>query len=824
MPQRKRVSAARRTAPGGDEAGATLQDPATCQVTRKDEETCEEGGSSVGTGTILPFLSHVTAGCHVGDVTPSACIPLYLMRNKNSNAVATLKAIVNGDSHVHDRMLTGMVSGSPTSIIVPLQGELTSALDQYLEKQCDSIDDARAMKDRQDCWYGVVDGCQLHGAIMELMSELPSKWAAFKWKVIVLRGNCSFSECRQLARVQNERSKGGYTYPTTVYDLLRGLKVEYDTLYEEALKQSRTGTRGVKVAHKDVATRYDGGNHSGSTSTKQAVSVASRLSWEAVEVLGNIVNMDCSDIVLQSPSFNKYSVASRSEVLSRQDCRLFNSFVCFGAMRASKRFISACGQGKHDAQVNCLHRMRHWSEMHGYKPVQPRTISEQFDLAVLALAEEQKFLDFITEDKWPQNMETVKENLLRTTLLDRELIGNSGNDSDLLPSLWKSFKRLYPGRSRAIEESANSGANNDEENNGENPDSGELNNPDPQPPPPVDDTSDKEAEAELAKIREEQRIITLQQSADSILKEVGIASYNMSFTEFAKETWSSGNCRRVDLVLTSLSAECREQDIAELPSFCRTVLSPGSYCFIIATESQFGLLQKHFTEQSFKVSSHSFKILYDPSTLQRRVTVDFPQRHGDIAFIAKSTGRHPANFQPKFDGEAEKFASATGVRSCQDKLKKPLQNAALFPAEKSSDLYSYIIRLLSPPQGTVMDPFAGPLTTALACLKTERRAVCIEHDSDSFPYALARLRIHAVPGATMSHMADYAKHLGGTTGSRPASSGSTAVEKGVEQGSPKRRRTEIEDTGCVPVADGTNVPSKDAEPTAAEALLMFRAS
>ena len=76
----------------------------------------------------LPYLSYITDGCVILDIDPSACKPLHLLRFRIDNAVQKLKAILNGNFNHHfgGPNLTGMVSGAPTSIVVPLTGESKS--------------------------------------------------------------------------------------------------------------------------------------------------------------------------------------------------------------------------------------------------------------------------------------------------------------------------------------------------------------------------------------------------------------------------------------------------------------------------------------------------------------------------------------------------------------------------------------------------------------------------------------------------------------------------------------------------------------------------
>lgn len=802
-----------------------------------DYEFSEQTGekSTMSSEPIIPFLTEVTAGCTVFDADPFSCIPLYLVRQSNRNTIEILKSILDGRCRSPKFMLSGAVCASPSSIIVPLQGELEILLDKQLELICDTKEDVTIMKHKHTLWFGIIDGCQYHTAVTELMRDVPSKWGSYRWKVILVHGNSSREQYRQLARVQNERSKQIYNFECTVYDLHRGLRVEFDIVLERAVKKSRTGERGAKYTHREVAEQYDGGDHSSPTSIKQAVSVASRISWRTLDAIGEVVNQECADVIVHRADFNTFSLSSKQEVLAHQDCRLFKSFVCFGAFRSSKSFMSACSNGLEDAQVKTIYRMRHWSELHNYKPVQGKVITQLFDLAVSAIQEEEKFLRFIKEQEWPPNMETTKENLLRGTLCDKEIQLNRGNDTDVLDTIWKCFKRLYPARAKAIEEDVHSASN--ESSDGESTeDSGESSNLSKEDPPvPPDDSgsnpdseNDNEQERSREKERRERdRIIQLQSNADAILSNLGVHCYNMSFIDFSKEVWT-GDSPRMDLVFSTLPINCEESTLKDIPQFCKMVLHMGSYCFFIVTETQFATLSREFEKASFKVFNHSFQILYDLNTIQRRTNTDFPQRHGDIAIIAKTSGEHPSKYKPSFviedGGDQRRFASLTGVEACMDRLKKPSENVPIVIGEKSVSLYSHIIRMLCPPSGAVMDIIAGAFTTALSSLETGRKCICIEKNEISFKYALGRLRVHAVPGATMVDLADHSQTFEESTHETLTRA---PEENIISAASPKRRRlaTNDSDAGNALSVDQVCEPQprdlQTAEPEAAKALLMF---
>jgi hypothetical protein len=68
------------------------------------------------------------------------------------------------------------------------------------------------------------------------------------------------------------------------------------------------------------------------------------------------------------------------------------------------------------------------------------------------------------------------------------------------------------------------------------------------------------------------------------------------------------------------------------------------------------------------------------------------------------------------------------------------------PTVKSTDLLSWLIRLISAPGDTILDPFAGSGTTGLACLNTGRHFIGIE--SDPAYHAIAQRRLDAASNQT----------------------------------------------------------------------------
>jgi DNA modification methylase len=83
---------------------------------------------------------------------------------------------------------------------------------------------------------------------------------------------------------------------------------------------------------------------------------------------------------------------------------------------------------------------------------------------------------------------------------------------------------------------------------------------------------------------------------------------------------------------------------------------------------------------------------------------------------------------------------------CSKASKRDRGEGNTHPTVKSTELLSWLIRLISDPGDTVLDPFAGSGTTGLACLNTGRHFIGIE--SDPAYFAIAERRLDAASNQT----------------------------------------------------------------------------
>ena len=70
---------------------------------------------------------------------------------------------------------------------------------------------------------------------------------------------------------------------------------------------------------------------------------------------------------------------------------------------------------------------------------------------------------------------------------------------------------------------------------------------------------------------------------------------------------------------------------------------------------------------------------------------------------------------------------------------RPIANGIAHPTVKPLDLMRWLIRLVTPPGGLVLEPFAGSGTTAEAAIHEHMRCIAIERETDYLPLIVARL-------------------------------------------------------------------------------------
>ena len=141
-------------------------------------------------------------------------------------------------------------------------------------------------------------------------------------------------------------------------------------------------------------------------------------------------------------------------------------------------------------------------------------------------------------------------------------------------------------------------------------------------------------------------------------------------------------------------------------------------------------------------------VIHDGS---EEVVAAFPDAPGQQYYVEPEHGERPSRGiygdfgarppnEPRGDsGSAARFFY-TAKADADDRL------GSKHPTVKPLDLMQYLVRLVTPPRGLVLDPFAGTGTTGEACIREGFRAVLIEREPEYQADIRRRIRLATTAG------------------------------------------------------------------------------
>ncbi len=106
------------------------------------------------------------------------------------------------------------------------------------------------------------------------------------------------------------------------------------------------------------------------------------------------------------------------------------------------------------------------------------------------------------------------------------------------------------------------------------------------------------------------------------------------------------------------------------------------------------------------------------------------------------------------EGGASRFFPTFRYQAKADTAQRPRHGGVAHPTVKPLDLMRWLVRLVTPPAGTVLEPFAGSGTTAEACLLEGFRCIAIEKTPEYLPLIVDRITKHTDPVAHLVHQRD----------------------------------------------------------------------
>ena len=115
-------------------------------------------------------------------------------------------------------------------------------------------------------------------------------------------------------------------------------------------------------------------------------------------------------------------------------------------------------------------------------------------------------------------------------------------------------------------------------------------------------------------------------------------------------------------------------------------------------------------------------------------------------------GQEEAVKDPGGEGGASRFMYVAKA----DQSERVKVDGIAHPTVKPLALMRWLVRLVTPPGGTVLEPFAGSGTTVEACLLEGFRCVAIEREADYLPLIVQRINRRRDPVAAVKAAGDDA--------------------------------------------------------------------
>lgn len=125
------------------------------------------------------------------------------------------------------------------------------------------------------------------------------------------------------------------------------------------------------------------------------------------------------------------------------DYRVSRAMLTISALKYSTEFIKGKGIDGGMAQIYTIYRTRDLCQRNQFKPIRHEAISTLFPISIRAIAEAGKFIPLLADQRWPEEMKTIRTDLLKSKILDEE-IQKIHDNPHMLKSLLNLYRRHFP--------------------------------------------------------------------------------------------------------------------------------------------------------------------------------------------------------------------------------------------------------------------------------------------------------------------------------------------------------------------------------------------
>lgn len=695
-------------------------------------------------------------------VDPNDCVPFTRIRKVVKCGVERL-ALIFDDEAESSSMSRGHSSSASLPLVVKLTPSQKLVVITYFMKDRNLTREHAEQRYRtRSQWYGIVDGSHVHAAFIHLTDKRPEKWCGYQWWVTIVQHH-ELEVLQAFARDRNDKQREEFMIDFTLYDLLRNMK-EVATTYVLSRGEHlnpRDPRRGIIS---EIADAYAGGRKHCTPTTKQLAGVAIKLSDDVIACMGKIMNTEHPELLSRIPQPRNTPGTKRNRRDPRlADTRVFRKLFNTSTIRSAKLFKNT----ENDCdRIHALKRCMFVAIEDGLSSINGKQLDQQVKNSISARREVEKMEGVVGRHGWTPELSTVRANLLETTKLDEQVSNNTGEDRVLLRRLREVY--LSHGGASASQRvelfQAGRLSENGEEINAtqsntipitvqESPQSPNPNDQDTILPRNVVEGVSSDLPSNGT---DDASIIT------SATERYGIKTYNMQWEVYQDAIVKSREHVEVDLILTDppyclptsrvrtgsgFEDRIDEKEMEMFSQFARRVIKPGGYCVIFTSFHLYLKWKRNLEQDDFVVTNVPLILCKRTGLLQKSSSSRYPQNGSEFAIIARRKGMHPATFEPNFTApyrlincsHSRKFAIIDNVPPVRRKLSYPGTRRPVRMEEKNTSMLAEILNTYCPPNGSVLDAYGGTLTTALACLATDRKCIVIEKATDCYNLGLNRL-------------------------------------------------------------------------------------
>ena len=203
---------------------------------------------------------------------------------------------------------------------------------------------------------------------------------------------------------------------------------------------------------------------------------------------------------------------------------------------------------------------------------------------------------------------------------------------------------------------------------------------------------------------------------------IGSTGYKTSRGHFRATKWGGGDRTRVDLIETKPATE-----EAKKWEGWGTTLKPAHEPIVVARRPFDGtVIENVLRYGTGGLNIESGKI---------------PPPDGECAGTRDKAGRFPANVMHDGSEDVLKiFGDAARFFYCAKASQTDRQGGNEHPTVKPNQLMRYLVRLVTPPGGIVLDPFMGSGSTGVACVQSGFQFIGIEKEKNYFGISVERIQ------------------------------------------------------------------------------------